>query len=97
EGLRAVDRILRVRHGLPLRDLTDEHLVLIVPRYDARRDARALLVDDHLGLAPFHDRNHTVRRPEVDPDNPTHGLCLRIPSVENARRTPRVEHVLPRA
>jgi hypothetical protein len=39
EALRAVDRVLRVRHGLTLGDLAHQHFALVVPGNDARRDA----------------------------------------------------------
>ena len=93
EPLGAVDGVLGVRHGLPLRDLTDEHLALVIPCDDARRDARTLFVHDHLRLAPFHDRDDAVRRPEVDPDNLAHDLVPPSP-LAKARSTPPGSRIL---
>ena len=50
--LARVDRVLGVGDGLALGDLADEDLALVVPGDHGRRDARALLVDDDLGLRP---------------------------------------------
>ena len=76
EALGAEDGVLGVGHGLALGDLADEDLALVVPCDDARRDARALLVDDDLGLAPFHDRDDAVGRAEVDADDLAHVRTL---------------------
>src|SRR5690606_41031296 len=72
EALGAVDGPLGVRDGLALRDLPDEHLALIVPRDDGRREAIALLVDDDLGLLAFHDGHDGVGRAQVDSDDLRH-------------------------
>src|SRR5262249_8871648 len=72
EALGRVDRALGVRHGLSLGDRADEHLVLIVPADDRRRDAVALLVHDHLGLLALHDRDHRIGGAQVDADDLAH-------------------------
>src|SRR5262249_21367592 len=74
ETFRAEDGVFRIRDGLPLGDLADENLTLVVPGDHARRDARALLVHDDLGLPPFHDRDAAVRGAEIDSDDLAHGL-----------------------
>jgi len=66
------------RLELTLGDLADEHLALVVPGDDARRRPGALLVHDHLGLSPFHDRDHAVGRAEVDADDLAHSQCLQF-------------------
>src|SRR5207244_2314099 len=66
------ERILGVGDRLAFGNLPNKDLSFVVPSYNARRDARALLVDDHLGLTPFHDRDDAIGRPEVNTDNFTH-------------------------
>jgi hypothetical protein len=84
EALGAEDRVLGVRDGLPLGDLADENFALVVPCDDARSRACPLLVDDHLGLAPFHDRDDAVRRAEVDHAPMILPMAARRPSSRSA-------------
>jgi hypothetical protein len=73
EALGAEDGVLGVGHCLSLGDLADQHVRLVVPSDHARRRACPLLVDDHLGLAPLHDRHDAIGRAEVDANDLAHG------------------------
>ncbi len=59
---------LHVRHGLPLGDLADQHLAVLGERHDRRGRTGPLRVGDDGGLAALQDRDHRVRRTEVDAD-----------------------------
>ena len=63
EALDREDRVLGVRHGLPLGDLPDEPLAVLGEGHHGRRRPRAFLVHDHGRLTAFHDRYHRVGRP----------------------------------
>src|SRR5207247_5997532 len=76
EALGGVHGILRIRHGLALGNLTDQHLTFVIPSNDGRRGARALFVDDDFGFFAFHDRNDAIRGSEVDSNNLAHDVLL---------------------
>ena len=67
--LDGVDRIRRVGNGLSLGGFTDKGLPLLSERDDAGRDSVALLIGDHLRLAPFYDGNHGVGGAQIDSDH----------------------------
>ena len=60
------DRVLRVRHALPLGHLPDEPLARLRDGDDGRRRPPALRVRDDDGLAAFHDGDAAVRRSQVN-------------------------------
>src|SRR5262249_1293186 len=72
EALDRVDRVLGVRHGLPLGDLADEALPGLRVRDDGRRGAAALAVRDDLGVPALQDGDDAVRRAGVDSDDLAH-------------------------
>jgi len=72
EPLHREDRVLRIGHRLALRRRPDEHLAVVTIGDDRRRRARAFGILDDLGRAAFHDRDATVRRPEIDTDDLAH-------------------------
>src|SRR5690606_10672477 len=68
QPLHRVQRIRRVGHGLPLRDLPDKSFVLVRKRDDGRRCAAAFLVRDNLHGAVLKHRYTAVCCAEVDSD-----------------------------
>src|SRR5262249_30284970 len=75
EALGGVDGVGWIDDGLPLGDLADEHVALLVRCDDRGREARALLVDDDLRFLTFHHRDDAVRRAQIDPDDLSHGYA----------------------
>jgi hypothetical protein len=69
EALDGEDGVLRVGHGLALRDLADEALTVLAEPDDRRRRATALGVWDDDGVAPLHHRHDGVGRAQVDADH----------------------------
>jgi hypothetical protein len=55
-----------IRDRLALGHLSNEHFTGLRERHDRRRRTPAFRVRDHGRLAGFEERNHRVRRPEVD-------------------------------
>jgi hypothetical protein len=72
EPLDGEDRVLRIGDGLTLRHLSHEDLAVLREADDRGCEAAALLIRDDRGIAPLHDRNDRVRRPEIDPDDLRH-------------------------
>ena len=70
------DRPVRVRDRLALGDFADEHLARLREPDDRRRRPSTLRVRDHRGLARLEERDHRVRRTEVDSDGLGHSECL---------------------
>src|SRR6266446_387535 len=66
EALDGVDGVLRIGDRLPAGDLADQDLAVLAEADDGRGEPVALLVLDHLRVAPLHDRDHRVRRAQVD-------------------------------
>src|SRR5690606_26877083 len=58
--------------------MADQGFPIIGVSNDRRRGTATFSVLDHLGYAIFHDRDAGVGGPQVDTDNFTHVLCLRI-------------------
>src|SRR2546430_2005033 len=69
EALDGVDGVLRIGDRLPAGDLADQDLSVLAEADDGRGEPVALLVLDHLRVAPLHDRDHGVRRAQVDSDD----------------------------
>src|SRR2546425_4498906 len=62
----ALPIFLRIGDRLAAGDLADEDLAVLAEADDGRGEPVALLVLDHLRVAAFHDRDHGVRRSQVD-------------------------------
>ena len=90
-ALDRADGAVDVGDGLPLGDLTDEHLAGLGERDHRRGGAGAFCVGDDGGFATFEDGDDAVRRTEVDADGTSHvwlppgrpagvrpGLCLGV-------------------
>ena len=66
ETLDGKNRILRIRHRLPLGCLTDEPLAILCKRHDRGRRARAFGIFEDDRFAAFHDRHAGVGGSQVD-------------------------------
>ena len=66
EALDRENRVLRVRHRLPLGNLTDQALALVRERDDRRCRPASLRVRHHLRVRTLHQGDDAVRRPQVD-------------------------------
>ena len=75
EALDREDGVLRVRYRLTLGDLADEPLAVLREADDRRRRATAFGVRDDDRVSAFHDRDHGVRRSEID-SNDFVGHCF---------------------
>src|SRR6266496_1993023 len=69
EPLRPVDRVLRIRDELVLRDPADEHVAALRERYDGREDQVSAVGRDDPGDAAPDVCDAGVRRSEVDTDD----------------------------
>ncbi len=69
ESLGRIDSPLWIGDRLPTGRFADDCVVLVSERDDARGQAVAFRVRDHLRLTSLHHRNHAVGRSEVDADN----------------------------
>ena len=69
EALVAVDRVSRVDDAARLRGAADEDLAVRVEADDAREQARAVLVGEHVDLPRTDAGNDRVGRAEIDPDD----------------------------
>jgi len=76
QALDRVERVFGVGHGLALCGRADQDLPVLHVGDGRWRGARALGVDDHLGLAALHDGHAGVGRAEVDSDYLSHGLSF---------------------
>src|SRR5690606_17833563 len=72
-ALHRADRAIRVGDGLPLGDLTDEHLAVLREGDDRRRRARALGVGDDHRVTGFEHADDGVGGTEIDSDGLGHG------------------------
>ena len=72
EALHGVDRVLRVRHSLPLRHLANQPLATLRYRHNRRRRPRTLSVRDNDRLPAFHHSHAAVRRPQVNSNYLSH-------------------------
>src|SRR3989449_2004129 len=84
EALDRVDGVLRIGDRLAAGDLADEDLAVLAEADDGRGEPVAFLVLDHLRVAAFHDRDHGVRRPEVDSND----LLRHFPCSPSTRARP---------
>mmetsp|Transcript_141514 Transcript_141514/g.451996 ORF Transcript_141514/g.451996 Transcript_141514/m.451996 type:complete len:354 (+) Transcript_141514:1391-2452(+) len=66
QPLRRKDRVLRVRHCLPLRGHADQALAIPGHSHDRGCRAHALGILQHAGRASLHDRHARVRGAQVD-------------------------------
>jgi hypothetical protein len=69
EALGRIDRVLRVRDRLPLRDVTDQALSRLGDGDDTGRRLVAATIRDHDRRIAFHHSDTRVGRPEVDSDD----------------------------
>ncbi len=69
EPLDRVDGPRRVGHRLPPRGLADQDVALVGERDDARREAVAFGIRDHLRFFAFHHGHDRVGGAQVDADN----------------------------
>jgi hypothetical protein len=64
-----VDCPLGIGDRLALGWIPDKPITLVGKCDDAWGQPVPLLVGDHLDLAPFHDRDHGIGGPQVNPDD----------------------------
>ncbi len=81
EPLDRVDGVLGVRDGLVLGALAHEAFAALGEADDGGGRPRTGRVRDDLDLAAFHDRDHGVRRPEVDSDDLCHFVRSSTPDL----------------
>ena len=77
QTLDAIQRILRVGHGLTFGGRTHQHFAVFHVSDDGWRGARAFRIFNDLGLAVFHDGHARVRRAQVDTDDLSHDISFR--------------------
>ena len=76
QALDRKQRVGRIRHGLALGRLANQHLVVLGERNDRRRRAIAFAVFDDLGRIAFHHCYAGVGGTKVDTNNFTHDSLL---------------------
>ena len=76
-----IDRVLRVRDGLPFRHLPDEPFPVLGKPDHRRGRAAAFLVRDHYGIPTFHDRHNRIRGSQIDSDDLSHSRQLLCPGL----------------